>query len=693
MIRICWELHDGEYIACHAGNHERQLANEGVAPENEPAKSTVEAVNRLIEKLTLALQRIGRLYWIVAIVFTLGVVSAALLVWTDQIRQRQRVQFALAESLTELRAGVVTAHLWLEEVLHGGPASETEKIWLNVRKAMTLSEVLLNGGVSEYGAILLPLVDTELRRRVADIKELLSEFVIVSRERLQKRDEAASSSALEQRCNQLSNEIVRSTEQLETIIERSAAVDDAQSARLMFWILTLWVFLVSTSTAAVFSWERARKQVAEMLWRTNDALETKVAERTKELRDLTDVIEARTVSLTTANIALQKEVVERKEVEKALRESEERHRRLIETMNEGLVIIDDKGFLTYVNQKFCELLNYSRNELLGRRYAELSFEADRQIPVQSGGNRANTHDHDDVRKLPREVSFTNKKGEKVFTIVSPREIYDKDRNVVGYFAVITDITEKVALQAAAMRTAHLVSLGEVAAGVAHEINNPINGIINYAQILCDHYAGKSRVDGIPNRIVKEGRRIAEIVRALLLFAYGGNKDKRPTEVGEVLSDSLGLMGSEMKHEGIQIATFVPAGLPTININPQEIQQVFMNTISNARYALNQKYPGPHEEKRLHIHAEQLTIDESPFVRITFHDRGVGIPASIIDKIREPFFSTKPRGEGTGLGLSIVDGIIRNHGGKLAIESIEGEFTDVLINLPIGECDNGKYSRN
>lgn len=177
-------------------------------------------------------------------VFFLGVLSLALLIWTDQIRQRQRVQFAFADSLADLRAGVVTAHLWFEEALHGGSATEIEKVWSNVRKATTLSEVLLSGGVSEYGAILLPLVDPELRRRVADIRQLLSEFIMVSREQLQRRDEATFDSVLAQRCNKLSDEIVSSTEQLEMIIERSAAADDAKSARLIFWILLAWSFLV-----------------------------------------------------------------------------------------------------------------------------------------------------------------------------------------------------------------------------------------------------------------------------------------------------------------------------------------------------------------------------------------------------------------------------------------------------------------
>ncbi len=99
--------------------------------------------------------------------------------------------------------------------------------------------------------------------------------------------------------------------------------------------------------------------------------------------------------------------------------------------------------------------------------------------------------------------------------------------------------------------------------------------------------------------------------------------------------------------------------------------------------------GLRQNKILNIHAEKVTVDESLYVRIAFRDRGAGIPAGIIHKIREPFFSTKPRGHGTGLGLSISDGIINEHGGKLTIESVEGEFTRVVIDVPAREGENGQ----
>lgn len=137
----------------------------------------------------------------------------------------------------------------------------------------------------------------------------------------------------------------------------------------------------------------------------------------------------------------------------------------------------------------------------------------------------------------------------------------------------------------------------------------------------------------------------------------------------------------MLKEGIILKTDVSQKLPEIIANPQQIQQVFLNIISNARYALNKKYPEKHPDKIFEIHGEEVTIDNSPYIKLIFHDRGIAIPEQIRDKILEPFFTTKPRGEGMGLGLSISHGIIGSHRGKLTIDSVEGEFTKVEVILP------------
>jgi signal transduction histidine kinase len=149
----------------------------------------------------------------------------------------------------------------------------------------------------------------------------------------------------------------------------------------------------------------------------------------------------------------------------------------------------------------------------------------------------------------------------------------------------------------------------------------------------------------------------------------------------------------MRKEGIRVVVEMYPDLPPVLANPNQIQQVMMNVISNARYAMNLKYRGGHENKVLEIRGEPIDVDGIRHVRMTFRDRGTGIAAHLLDKVVEPFFTTKPRGEGTGLGLSISHGIVSDHGGRLSIESVEGEFTKVVIDLPARESGHGENPRH
>ena len=254
--------------------------------------------------------------------------------------------------------------------------------------------------------------------------------------------------------------------------------------------------------------------------------------------------------------------------------------------------------------------------------------------------------------------------------------------------VVSDITEKMAMQAEAMQAAHMASLGELAAGVAHEINNPITGIINYGQILINECGPESIEKDIGERIVKEGERIGLIVKTLLSFARGGQEMKKPLGVPAVLEESIILIQAQIRKEGIDLKIELPEDLPEVYANFQQLQQGFINIINNARYALNEKYPERHKNKRFEITGEKVTIDDRPYARIVFYDQGVGIGAHELSMLTKPFFSTKPFGKGTGLGLNITQKIITDHGGQLSFESAKGEFTRVIIDLPAIRSGNG-----
>ncbi|MGD9949665.1 MAG: ATP-binding protein [Desulfobulbus sp.] len=255
--------------------------------------------------------------------------------------------------------------------------------------------------------------------------------------------------------------------------------------------------------------------------------------------------------------------------------------------------------------------------------------------------------------------------------------------VTSVLLLVSDITEKITLQAEAIQAGHLASLGELAAGVAHEINNPITGIINYGQILLNECTPNSMEQDIGARIVKEGERVGRIVKTLLSFAQQDRrKDKRLMGVPDILSESIILTQAQIRKEGIDLRIRLDKDLPRIEGNFHQIQQVFINIINNARYALNAKYSGRHENKWLEITGKAVTIRGRAYVRIIFHDQGVGIAEHELPMLTKPFFSTKPFGKGTGLGLNITQKIITDHHGRIIFESVKNDFTRVILELPV-----------
>jgi PAS domain S-box-containing protein len=367
--------------------------------------------------------------------------------------------------------------------------------------------------------------------------------------------------------------------------------------------------------------------------------------------------------------------IARKRVEDALRTSENMYRLLIENIPMRIFYKDKNSVYIACNKNYARGLSMRQEEITGKTdydffHKELAdkYRANDKEVIESG-----------KRKDREEKYFKDRQEFIIHTITVP--IKNEQGQIIGILGSSLDITEKVNLEREAARSRHLVLLGELAAGVAHEINNPITGVINCAQILSNKSSEGSMEKDLACRIIKEGDRIATIVSKLLSFARPKEK-KNITNIHEIISDTLILMGKQLEKDHIHIKLGIPEDLPEIFVNSQEIQQVFMNLISNARYALNQRYPRAHENKILEILGEKITVNRCPYVKVTFYDHGTGIPAGIKNKIMKPFFTTKPPGKGTGLGLNISHKIITDHNGKLTIDSVEGKYTRISITLPI-----------
>ena len=244
-----------------------------------------------------------------------------------------------------------------------------------------------------------------------------------------------------------------------------------------------------------------------------------------------------------------------------------------------------------------------------------------------------------------------------------------------------DITEKKTLQAETVRAGQLASIGELAAGVAHEINNPVNGIINCSQLLLDNNDLPKLTHDLAQRIFDAGDRVAMIVSSLLSFARVDTYEQVTVDINRVIQNSLELTATQIQKDQIDLTVNIDDDLPPVSIHQQQIQQVFLNILSNSRYAVKKRFSQETGQGEISIRIFAAETKHGRAINIVFFDNGTGIPAVILERICHPFFTSKPAGEGTGLGLSISKSIIEDHGGSLSITSIEGKKTVVKVRLP------------
>jgi two-component system NtrC family sensor kinase len=223
-----------------------------------------------------------------------------------------------------------------------------------------------------------------------------------------------------------------------------------------------------------------------------------------------------------------------------------------------------------------------------------------------------------------------------------------------------------------MESERLALIGQLAANVAHEVNNPLQGIVAYSHLLLERMPEGDWAKGFVQKIVVQANRCTEIIRGLLDFARQRKPLKQPCDVNGVLQECLALIGDQALLQNIQMQRNLQASLPLVIVDPSQIQQVFMNMLINAAEAMDGR--------------GQLTLTTrvdpaGGFVEVAFADTGRGISEENIERIFDPFFTTKDVGHGTGLGLAISYGIIREHKGTITVDSEVGHGTCFTVRLP------------
>ena len=275
-------------------------------------------------------------------------------------------------------------------------------------------------------------------------------------------------------------------------------------------------------------------------------------------------------------------------------------------------------------------------------------------------------------------------------------------------ATVRDVTAQKELEAQLVQAQRLESVGTLASGVAHEINNPLMAILNFAELITIQAGQDATIGAHAAWICKEATRAAKIVKCLLSFAHRDETSLRPARAVDLVEEAVSLVGAILRREQILLHVDVPRDLPPIQCQGPEIQQVIINLLTNARDALRTEGASPQRGKKVTVLGRELRAGTQPhegdgikdppdptgghhgacrrYVRLTVEDNGSGIPEKIRERIFDPFFTTKPVGEGTGLGLSISHGIVKRHGGMLTVESEPRGVTRFHVDLPVAVED-------
>ncbi|AKJ64235.1 PAS domain-containing sensor histidine kinase [Kiritimatiella glycovorans] len=356
----------------------------------------------------------------------------------------------------------------------------------------------------------------------------------------------------------------------------------------------------------------------------------------------------------------------------------------IEQAAEAVMITDADGVIEYVNPAFEDITGYKPDEAVGGKPAML----------RSGRQDDAFYEHlwDTLRA--GEVwrgRFSNRRQDGSLceeeAVISP--VRDETGTISNFVAVQRDITEEKTLETQLVQAQKLETIGTMASGVAHEINNPLTAIINYATLLREkegHQPGGERLQ-YAAEIERETRRLSRIVRNLLVFARQSRPDRGAVRVSDVVQATRSLLETTLRHDRIELDTDIPGDLPEVICNSQQVQQILMNLVINARDALNSS-PPEGKAKRIVIRAGVAENDSARWLRMEVEDNGPGLSEADADRIFEPFYSTKGPEEGTGLGLAISRRIAADHGGMLEAAAMDRGGAKFSLVLPL----NGASAR-
>jgi PAS domain S-box-containing protein len=361
------------------------------------------------------------------------------------------------------------------------------------------------------------------------------------------------------------------------------------------------------------------------------------------------------------------DITERKQAEEEIKRAAEEWTTTFDSITDFISIHDKDFRLVRVNRAFADALKMKPEELVGKTCYQVVHGTNEPVPNCPHMKTLET------REPAMEEFFEPHLGIHLEVATSP--IFNEKGEVVASVHVARDITERKRMEEQLIVTDRLASIGELASGIAHELNNPLTSVIGFSDLLLS----KDLPDDVKEDlkvINREAQRTARVVRNLLTFARKRPPEKQPVDIHSIIQMVLELRAYEQKVSNIQVNTHFAPDLPEITADGFQLQQVFLNIIINAEHFMIEA----HGRGTLAITTERV----GDIIRASFADDGPGIAKENLGHLFDPFFTTKEVGKGTGLGLSISYGIITEHGGRIYAESELGQGATFTVELSISQ---------
>ncbi|MCB0278852.1 MAG: PAS domain S-box protein [Calditrichaeota bacterium] len=418
-------------------------------------------------------------------------------------------------------------------------------------------------------------------------------------------------------------------------------------------------------------------------------MKQKLSERLKKRRDLINLINSRYYNdvpeeslkkdklvLGQQNEAIigQKSKTELIQRNKQLESVFNFHKAIIQHINVGLITLDLNGQITFLNKSTVELLGYSVTDLEEKNIREI----------------LDKNDEENIRAIldppirDKETFVIHRSGERIPVNLSSASLIDEENDHEGVILILNDITEVYNLKKQMERMDRLAMLGELSTGIAHEIRNPLAGVKANAQVLADLHEGNVDISDYTDRIVREIDRANKLLQEFFKFAKPSKPKPKYNDIEMIIDSVYLLLSPVLRKHSIRFKSNFSNLLPQVFVDADQIEQVILNLFLNAIDAMK----ASDTERFLTIETDTVMkkqIDKSgktyqkEMVRIKLTDNGSGIDPKLLDKIFNPFFTTKT--EGVGLGLSISSRLIEENAGTLDVESKVNDYTAFILLLP------------